>query len=45
MAFANVGGAVVHYADEGRREARAIVFVNSLGTDFRIWDDVTRPLA
>jgi 3-oxoadipate enol-lactonase len=45
MAFANVGGAVVHYADEGQREARAIVFVNSLGTDFRIWDDVARPLA
>ena len=45
MAFANVNGAVVHYADEGRRDARAIVFVNSLGTDFRIWDDVARPLA
>lgn len=45
MAFARVNGAVVHYADEGRRDARAIVFVNSLGTDFRIWDDVARPLA
>lgn len=45
MAFANVNGAVVHYADEGRRDARAIVFINSLGTDFRIWDDVAGPLA
>ncbi len=45
MAFAKVNGAVVHYAEEGRRDARAIVFINSLGTDFRIWDDVARPLA
>ncbi len=45
MAFANVGGAVVHYSDEGPRDARAIVFINSLGTDFRIWDEVARPLA
>jgi 3-oxoadipate enol-lactonase len=45
MAFARVNGAVVHYADEGRRDARAIVFINSLGMDFRIWDDVARPLA
>ena len=45
MAFAKVNGAVVHYADEGRRDRSAIVFINSLGTDFRIWDDVARPLA
>jgi 3-oxoadipate enol-lactonase len=45
MAFARINGAVTHYADEGRRDARAIVFINSLGTDFRIWDDVARPLA
>jgi 3-oxoadipate enol-lactonase len=45
MAFAKVNGAVVHYSDEGRRDARAVVFINSLGTDFRIWDDVARPLA
>ena len=45
MAFAKVNGAVVHYADEGPGEARAIVFINSLGMDFRIWDDVARPLA
>jgi 3-oxoadipate enol-lactonase len=45
MAFAKINGAVTHYADEGRPDARAIVFINSLGTDFRIWDDVVRPLA
>ncbi len=45
MAFARVNGAVVHYADEGRRDARAIVFINSLGTDLRIWDGLAGPLA
>jgi 3-oxoadipate enol-lactonase len=45
MAFGRINGAVTHYADEGRPDARAIVFINSLGTDFRIWDDVARPLA
>ena len=45
MSFAKVNGAVVHYADEGPRDARAIVFLNSLGADFRIWDEVAAPLA
>ena len=45
MAFAKVNGAVIHYVDEGRLDARAIVFINSLGTDLRIWDEVARPLA
>lgn len=38
MAFANINGTVLHYEflteDE---EAPVVVFVNSLGTDFRIW--------
>jgi 3-oxoadipate enol-lactonase len=45
MAFASVNGAVVHYADEGRRDARAIVFINALGLDFRIWDELAGALA
>ena len=45
MAFANLNGGVVHYRDEGRRDARALVFVNALGMDFRIWDDLCGPLA
>jgi 3-oxoadipate enol-lactonase len=45
MAFMRANGGVVHYADEGPRAARPIVFANSLGTDFRIWDEVVRPLA
>jgi 3-oxoadipate enol-lactonase len=45
MAFVRANGGVVHYADEGPRAAKPIVFINSLGTDFRIWDEVARPLA
>jgi 3-oxoadipate enol-lactonase len=45
MAFVRVNGGVIHYADEGARAARPIVFINSLGTDFRIWDEVVKPLA
>ena len=45
MAFAEVNGAVVHYRDEGRVDARAIVFINALGMDLRIWDDLVGPLA
>ena len=45
MAFAEVNGAVAHYRDEGRVDARAIVFINALGMDLRIWDDLVGPLA
>ena len=44
MQFANVNGGVTCFADEGPRSAPAVVLINSLGTDFRIWDDVARPL-
>ncbi|HVW55812.1 MAG TPA: 3-oxoadipate enol-lactonase [Rhizobiaceae bacterium] len=40
MAFARANGVVTHYEDRGARGGRAVVFSNSLGTDFRIWDDV-----
>jgi 3-oxoadipate enol-lactonase len=45
MAFARANSGVVHFSDEGPRAAGPVVFVNSLGTDFRIWDEVARPLA
>jgi 3-oxoadipate enol-lactonase len=45
MAFMRANGGVLHYADEGPRAVRPIVFVNSLGTDLRVWDEVVRPLA
>lgn len=44
MHFVRANGGVAHYADEGPRSGRPIVFINSLGTDFRIWDDVVAPL-
>jgi 3-oxoadipate enol-lactonase len=40
MQFAKVNGGVTCFADEGPRDAPAVVLINSLGTDFRIWDDV-----
>jgi 3-oxoadipate enol-lactonase len=45
MAFARANGGVIHFADEGPRAAQPIVFINSLGTDFRIWDEVAKPFA
>jgi 3-oxoadipate enol-lactonase len=44
MHFAKVNGGVTCFADEGPRDAPAVVLINSLGTDFRIWDDVAWPL-
>jgi 3-oxoadipate enol-lactonase len=40
MAFARVNGVVLHYQDSGSKDLPALVFANSLGTDFRIWDEV-----
>ena len=37
MQFARVNGVALHYADDAGA-APALVFSNSLGTDFRIWD-------
>ena len=33
-------GIVHHYRDEGPRDAETLVFINSLGTDLRVWDAV-----
>ena len=33
-----LGDTVLHFADEGPREGPVLVFSNSLGTDFRVWD-------
>jgi len=40
MDFVKVRGGVVHYRDEGRRDAPAIALINALGTDLRIFDEV-----
>ncbi|MEX0730084.1 MAG: 3-oxoadipate enol-lactonase [Aquisalimonadaceae bacterium] len=44
MRFADCGGFTTHYALEGREGAPVILFANSVGTDFRIWDDVAAVL-
>lgn len=45
MSFLRANGGVIHYRDEGRRDGPAIVFVNALGSDLRIWDEVAARLA
>lgn len=44
MAFARVNGVVLHHDVRGRPDGPALVFSNSLGTDFRIWDKVAGTL-
>lgn len=45
MKVMEANGVALHYADKGPVDGSAIVFANSLGTDFRLWDDVIRRLA
>jgi 3-oxoadipate enol-lactonase len=43
--FVKANGLVIHTLDQGRRDGPALVFINALGTDFRVWDDVAEILA
>ena len=45
MDFKKLDGVVLHYQDLGPAERRTLVFANSLGTDFRIWNEVVARLA
>jgi 3-oxoadipate enol-lactonase len=40
MAFGRFNHQILHFRDENPEARSAIVFANSLGTDFRIWDGV-----
>lgn len=40
MQMMPLGSVTLHYADEGPRDAPVLLFANSLGTDFRLWDQV-----
>ncbi len=40
MQFTKFNDINIHYCDEGPVEGLPVVFSNSLGTDFRIWDDL-----
>lgn len=45
MPFGLCNHQVLHFRDENPERPRSFVFVNSLGTDLRIWDDVTAHFA
>ena len=45
MKFVKANGLVVHFSDLGPRDGPPLVFINSLGTDFRIWTEVAEILA
>ncbi len=45
MRFVKANGLVIHFSDQGRRDGPPLVFINSLGCDFRIWNEVAEILA
>ena len=40
MTFTNINGNNIHYQYLDNQQDRTYIFINSLGTDFRIWDGV-----
>jgi 3-oxoadipate enol-lactonase len=44
MNFATILGHTIHYKVEGDVDGPPLVFINSLGTDLRMWDDVVSRL-
>lgn len=44
MNFATISGVTIHYKEEGIPDSPPLVFINSLGTDLRIWDGVVSRL-
>src|SRR6187455_2457740 len=40
MQLATINGINIHFEDSGERERPAIVFINALATDLRIWDKI-----
>ncbi|KQZ82923.1 3-oxoadipate enol-lactonase [Mesorhizobium sp. Root157] len=45
MQFIDIGGTTLHFSHRPSKASRHVVFINSLGTDFRIWTDVVERLA
>ena len=45
MKFVRLNGATIHYRHRPLADTPTIIFVNSLGTDLRIWSDVEHLLA
>lgn len=44
MRYAELDGIGLHWREDGRTGGRAVVFANSLGADFRLWDAVVARL-
>ncbi len=44
MRFANINDIILHYKWINHNNDRTFLFINSLGTDFRIWDEVVEGL-
>jgi len=44
LKFKTIDGVTLHYTREGREQTTPLVFINSLGTDLRIWNVVTARL-
>ena len=44
MQIAKINGINIHYSDSSLKNAPVIVFSNSLGTDYRIWDGLAHYL-
>ncbi len=45
MKFVKANGLVIHFPTRAAATGRPLVFINSLGTDFRIWNEVAEILA
>lgn len=43
--FIQIGGLTLHYSLEGNPAGKPLVFINSLGSDFRIWDKMLADFA
>lgn len=44
LMFAHTGQIVTHFVDEGPPDRPAITFINSLGTDLRLWEPIAAQL-
>ncbi len=45
MAFTKLNHVRLHWRETGRKDAPAVIFANSLGTDCRLWDEVAEALS
>jgi 3-oxoadipate enol-lactonase len=45
MAFTKLNNVRLHWRETGRKDAPAVIFANSLGTDCRLWDEVAATLS